>query len=120
MHLPLAARAGALRSCIRVFCENLPQRPYIAVVRQMGRLVEADLAHAAEESHLQDALQRLERARAQILEIQHAFERKRIRQKCRGRRTPSPTETRTLQEAIVHVCQAAEILPAQDAERSMG
>lgn len=109
--LPIAARAGALRSCIRVFCENVPQRPYISVVRQMGRLVGTDLAHSAEERHLLDALSRLERVRQQILELRRAFERRRIRQKLRGRRVPDQAEERVFQEAILRLCRAAEILP---------
>ena len=86
------------------------------MIIHLGDLVRGDLFHSAEEFQLLAALQQIELARNQILELKRAFERKRIRHKLRGRRTPSKAELQALSEAITAVRRATGILPDQPAD----
>jgi hypothetical protein len=113
VQLSMGIRSSALHSCVQQFCGSISECPYIVTLARLRQLVESDLRHSAEEAHLLAALQRIELARNQILELMRAFERKRIRQKYRGRRFPSKAEQLALSEAITAIRKASDLLPLQ-------
>ena len=110
-NLPLRSRASAFRSCVRLYCCYVGEPSFTAMVAHLGAMVGADLYHAAEESHLLDALRRMESVRNQVMEIQRMYERKRIRQKFRGRYAPSKADAQALAEAFEAIRRSAGMLP---------
>jgi hypothetical protein len=114
VNLPLDIRASALLSCMLTGGLDEGHYSFQAMVGHLGRLVGADLFHSAEESHLLAALHRMEVFRNLALDIRRAFERKRIRQKCRGRRFPCKAEQLALSEAITAIRKASDLLPDQN------
>ena len=118
-NLPLSVRASALNSCVREFSAILPGRPYLFTLKRLSQFAGIDqIRQTVEVEHLLSSLQRIESVRNQILELNRAFERKRIRQKCRGRRVPSKAERMVLSEAITAVRGAADMLPDQRSDSS--
>ena len=111
VNLPMDIRASALLSCMLFGGLGEPHYSFQAMVGHLGRVVGADLFHSAEENHLLAALHRMEVFRNQALDIRRAFERRRIRQKCRGMRFPSKAEQLALSEAITAIRKAADMLP---------
>jgi len=82
--LPLPLRAMALRSCVMRLCRLTGERYTHALARYADTLG-IDLTNVTEQELL-TALARIESERNQILEQVRAFERKRVREKLRGKR----------------------------------
>lgn len=114
--LPLSVRATALRSCVLQYCYTVHEPSYTAMIAHLEALTGAGICHDASAEQLLEALGRLERNRNQILEVERAYARKRIRQKLRGRRTPSKAQTQALQDAFDTLRRNAKMLPEKEPE----
>lgn len=111
-NLPLPIRAVALRSCISKCSWVVCGAPYSRSLKHLGIMVGADLQKSANEKQLLAVLNKIEITRNQILALESGFERRRIRQKMRGRRTPKLAEIVALQEATEAIRRKENMIPS--------
>jgi CDP-glycerol glycerophosphotransferase (TagB/SpsB family) len=90
-------RRGALASCIVELFPNGKER-YSVLRDRYAPFLHKTPFEAVSEQQLLDALAEIERDRNRALERLRAFERQRIRAKLRGRRSPSKSEWRLLED----------------------
>ncbi|MBC8140024.1 MAG: hypothetical protein H7Y38_01135 [Armatimonadetes bacterium] len=109
--LPLSVRAGALRSSLLKYCGVAGEPSYVKLLVHLSRLIGADLQSNAQEKHLLAVLYKIEVARNHILRLQDNYARKRIRQKMRGKRSPTLADILATQEAIERVKREANLIP---------
>jgi hypothetical protein len=95
--LPLKVRCSSLASCL-LRLAWLTQRPYLATRSRFAAHLPADGAIRLNEERLLAAMAMVEVDRNRFLERLRSFERKRIREKLRGRRSPRPTDVAVLYE----------------------
>ena len=89
--LPLKVRCSSLSSCI-LRLGWLRRQKYLATRAQFAKYLPATGPMRLDEAQLLVALAAIEIERNRFLEQIRAFERKRIREKLRGRRSPRPSE----------------------------
>jgi len=88
--LRLSVRGSALRSCILRLCRLTGER-YTHALTRYSDTRGIDFSSATEQE-LVTALARIQSERNQFLEQVRAFERKRVREKLRGKRRPSKAD----------------------------
>jgi hypothetical protein len=89
--LDLPVRRSALASCI-LRLAWLTKRSYLATRAPFAARYNLDRPRQPDEEELLEALVAIERERNRFLERVRAFERRRIREKLRGRRHPRPAD----------------------------
>jgi hypothetical protein len=87
---------------------------YTATLKHLSLWVGADIQRSAQVEHLLAVLNKLEIARNKILFLRFAFERKRLRQKLRGRRTPATSDVHRLHQAVADVMRSDGLIPPLD------
>lgn len=93
--LPLNVRCSALASCI-LRLGRLTNQSYLATRSRFADRLQVDSTNRLGEEQLLDALAAIEVERNRFLEQLRTFERKRLREKMRGKRFPRPTEVAAL------------------------
>lgn len=88
-------RRGALGSCIR-HLTSLTRRSYRATCSRIAARFNLDSLNQLNEQQWLDAVAAIEVERNRFLERLRAFERKRVREKLRGRRFPRPADITSL------------------------
>jgi hypothetical protein len=81
--LPLPVRAMALRSCVMRLCRLTGER-YTHALARYANALGIDLYRATEQE-IVTALAYIESERHRTLELMHAFERRRVREKQQGK-----------------------------------
>jgi len=93
--LTIWTRRSAFYSCVLRYCW-LTHQPYLKTRTALTAQFGLDYPTGPNEHALLDALDTLERARHQFLEQLRAFERRRLRQKWYGYRSPRASDLQTL------------------------
>jgi hypothetical protein len=103
-HKPQAQRFGALRSCL-IRLNSLTQEGYHAIMQRYDAQFNFCYPQLPSNEQLAAALAQAERERNMILEHLRRFERRRIRQKMKGKRQLSRHERDCLGAVIQEVWQ---------------